>query len=89
MTMTVQEQTNEIRGALRAHIAEVLYVEPDEVGEDTAFRDLGLDSVLGVELIGTINREYGLKEEADVLYQHSTLSELTTYIAGKTAQEDS
>ena len=74
----------EVREVLRTHLAEVLYCEPGEVGDDTSFQDLGLDSVLGAEVTALINSRYGLEEEVTAIYQHPTLAQLAEYVAKRT-----
>ncbi|MFI6402541.1 acyl carrier protein [Streptomyces sp. NPDC050548] len=78
-TATAQE----VREVLRTHLAEVLYCEPEEIGDDTAFQDLGLDSVLGAEVTAVINSRYGLEEKVEALYQHPTLTDLADHVAGR------
>lgn len=73
--------TGEVREVLRTHLAEVMYCEPEEIGDDTAFEELGLDSVLGAEVTAVINSRYGLEEKAEVLYQNPTLAKLAEHVA--------
>ncbi|MER5339327.1 acyl carrier protein [Streptomyces mirabilis] len=79
MSQTVT--ADEVREVLRTHLAEVLYCEPEEIGDDTAFQDLGLDSVLGAEVTAVINSRYGLEEKVEALYQNPTLADLAEYVA--------
>ncbi|NEP57569.1 MAG: acyltransferase domain-containing protein [Symploca sp. SIO2G7] len=71
----------QLKEALKQQLADALYVEISEIEEDQKFIDLGLDSVVGVEWITTINRHYGLEIKATKLYDYPTLVELTQYIA--------
>jgi acyl carrier protein len=70
-----------VRDMLRAEIATILYVEPAQVKDSEDFAALGLDSVLGVELVDAINAEYGLAERVEAIYEHPTLADLATYVA--------
>jgi acyl carrier protein len=81
--MTMYESALGIRETLRTHLAEILYCEPAEVGENTVFQDMGLDSVLSVELISIVNASYGLRERAQAVRDHCTLSRLAHYITTK------
>lgn len=81
--MTVPVDADTIRDELRAHLANILYLEVEEIDEDATFTDLGLDSVLGVELVSLINSKYSLEERLDTVHDHSTLSLLTTYLHGR------
>jgi acyl carrier protein len=82
MTQTIT--ADEVREVLRTHLAEVLYCEPQEIADDTAFQDLGLDSVLGAEVTAVINSRYGLEEKVEALYQNPTLAELADHVARQT-----
>ena len=79
--MNIVAAQPEIHENLRVRIAEILYCQPEEVGDDATFQDLGLDSVLGADLIEHINSVYGLQEEVEAVYQKSTLAQLSTYVA--------
>ncbi|MEU3520612.1 acyl carrier protein [Streptomyces sp. NPDC006654] len=87
--MPISMKTEEVREVLRAHLAEVLYCEPEEVEDDTAFEDLGLDSVLGAELTALINSRYGLSEKVETLYQNPTLTLLAEHVAKQTEAQHS
>ncbi|RMB81415.1 acyl carrier protein [Streptomyces shenzhenensis] len=82
-TDVTPSDTSELRENLRTRIAELLYCRSEEVGDDHAFTDLGLDSVLAVELIAAINEEYGLDEEAGVVHTHPYISVLAAYLRGR------
>ena len=69
-----------VREVLREQLAEILYSELDEIGEDTNFEKMGLDSVLSVELTAFINAQYGLAEKMEVIYQNPTLNKLAQYV---------
>jgi acyl carrier protein len=83
--MTEPLNPTTVRDELRTHLADVLYVEPGEVADDASFTDLGLDSVLGVELIALINGRYGLAEMVEVVYEHDTLAKLADHVCARAA----
>ncbi len=78
-------QLEAIRSTLRSSLAQILYREPDEIVGDVAFTALGLDSILGVELIIDVNQRYGLTEKIQLLYAAPTLDELAAYLRTATA----
>ncbi len=50
---------------LRALIAEI--AEKDDVPDDVTFKDLGIDSMMGVEIVAAIERKYQVKiEDAEI-----------------------
>lgn len=57
---------------LRALISEI--AEKDEIPEDTHFKDLGIDSMMGVEIVAAIERQYKIKIEDAELQEVSTLN---------------
>jgi acyl carrier protein len=65
MTVALKEE-------LRALIAEI--AEIDEVPDDAAFKDLGIDSMMGVEIVAAIERKYQVKIEDAELAQITTLN---------------
>jgi acyl carrier protein len=87
--VTTTTGAEELREQLRELIAGVLYCDLHEVGDDTTFTDLGLDSVLIVEFVADINRRYEVHESVDVLYQHDTLAKFAGYLAGRIGEPGS
>lgn len=83
--VAVPVDADTIRDELRAHLANILYLEVDEIDGDATFTDLGLDSVLGVELVSLINSTYGLDERLDTMHEHATLNQLTSYVHARIA----
>ncbi|MEM1168619.1 MAG: beta-ketoacyl synthase N-terminal-like domain-containing protein [Cyanobacteria bacterium P01_H01_bin.35] len=71
----------QIKSTLKQKLAEALYVDLSEIEEDQQFIDLGLDSIVGVEWITTINKTYDIDIKATKLYDYPTLLDLTEYIA--------
>jgi acyl carrier protein len=57
---------------LRALIAEI--AEMDEIPDDVSFKDLGIDSMMGVEIVAAIERKYQVKIEDAELVQVTTLN---------------
>ena len=63
---------SQLKDELRKLICEIAEIE--ELPEDAAFRDLGIDSMMGVEIVAAIERQYKIKIEDSELAQVSTLS---------------
>ena len=74
-----------VLAAIRRIVADALYVEPDALDETAGFGDLGLDSILAVEVVKAINDRFGTGLEAARLYDHPTLAALAAHVAGKAA----
>lgn len=70
----------DIKRFLRASLAEALFMQENEVNDDEAFIELGLDSIVGVEWLSVVNREFELKLSISELYDYSSVSALTARI---------
>ena len=66
---------------LRALIAEI--AEKDEIPDDTHFKDLGIDSMMGVEIVAAIERKYQLKIDDSELQQVTTLNRSFELVSSK------
>jgi acyl carrier protein len=69
---------------LRAMISEI--AEIDEVPDETPFKDLGIDSMMGVEIVAAIERTYKIKIEDAELQKVSTLRSSLSLVQQKLAQ---
>jgi acyl transferase domain-containing protein/acyl carrier protein len=70
----------QIKQTLKESLATALYTDISEIEEDKKFIDLGLDSIVGVEWIATINKTYNLNIKATKLYDYPSLLDFTKYI---------
>jgi len=62
--------SDKLKGELRALIAEI--AEKEEIPDDVHFKDLGIDSMMGVEIVAAIERQYKIK------FADAELGEVTT-----------
>ena len=72
--ITVQKELVTLLSAL-------LYLEESEIDDSQTFVALGLDSILGVELVKKINKKWELSIPTSQIYRYPTISELSNYIA--------
>ncbi|WP_257624306.1 type I polyketide synthase, partial [Streptomyces griseus] len=61
---------------VRAKIADVLVMAPEEIEGGLAFADYGLDSILAVRLVHVLNEELGTDLSTDVVFDHSSADRL-------------
>ena len=54
-----------LREELRALVAEI--AEKDAIPDGATFKELGIDSMMGVEIVAAIERQYQIKIEDDEL----------------------
>ncbi|WP_103865513.1 SDR family NAD(P)-dependent oxidoreductase [Aquimarina sp. I32.4] len=66
---------------LKELFEDILHIPSNEIGEDVAFVDLGLDSISGVELIRSINNTFNVNFEAIILYDYYTINKLSGLIS--------
>ncbi|HEX8189594.1 MAG TPA: SDR family NAD(P)-dependent oxidoreductase, partial [Pyrinomonadaceae bacterium] len=82
-----------VEARLKELLAATLYLDVSDVDEETKFVDLGLDSILAVELVKQINEAFGTNLKATRLYDHSSVRELSDFLtrpaaAGANPAED-
>jgi acyl transferase domain-containing protein/acyl carrier protein len=73
------------RDVVRAHVAAVLGGSPADVGADTTFKDLGLDSLTGLELRNRLRGTTGIPLGATLVFDHPTPGAVATHLAGRVA----
>jgi acyl carrier protein len=76
-----------LKEELRALIAEI--AEKDEIPDDVAFKDLGIDSMMGVEIVAAIERKYQVKIDDAELIEVTTLNNSMALVQKKLAGEGS
>jgi polyketide synthase PksL len=76
-----------IQKRLIKSLAEALYLEPSEIDADQSFIDLGLDSIVGVEWIKTVNKDFGLELSSTKVYDYSTVNKLTAFLEKELADK--
>ncbi|MCB1769168.1 MAG: 6-methylsalicylic acid synthase, partial [Candidatus Competibacteraceae bacterium] len=70
-----------LRARLRTLLADALYLPEDAIDDETPFVEMGLDSILAVELVNRLNKELGSDFKATRLYDHGTINALANYLA--------
>lgn len=72
-----------LKEELRALISEIS--EVDEIPDDTHFKELGIDSMMGVEIVAAIERQYKIKIDDAELSEVTTLNRSFELVSGKIA----
>ena len=73
----------ELREALREIVAEI--AEIDDVPDDKPFKDLGIDSMMAIEIVAEVERRYKLKIPEQELEQIRDLSSVVNLVSSKLA----
>ena len=70
-----------LREDLRALVAEI--AEKDEIPDGATFKELGIDSMMGVEIVATVERQYQIKIDDDELAEFQDLDGAYALVAKK------
>jgi acyl carrier protein len=73
--------TDDLREKLRAIIAEVS--EVDEIPDATPFKDLGIDSMMAIEIVAEIERTYKLSVPENELQRITNLDSVYALVKEK------
>ena len=69
-----------IKSILKEMLAKKLNMKSTALDEDKRFIDLGVDSIIGIRWIRTINEKYGLSLDVTKVYSSPTLQDLSKYV---------
>jgi acyl transferase domain-containing protein/NADPH:quinone reductase-like Zn-dependent oxidoreductase/NADP-dependent 3-hydroxy acid dehydrogenase YdfG/acyl carrier protein len=78
--VTLAERTLLLEQLLRIETGRVLKLAPDRIGSNQVFGQLGIDSLMALELIRRVNAELGLALPATAVFNYPTLASLATQI---------
>ncbi|MFE0775934.1 acyl carrier protein [Streptomyces sp. NPDC058861] len=73
-----------ILDVLRERLAAILGCDARQIDPSASFPLLGVDSIIGTELVTVLNRTFGLRERAAALHDHPNLAALAAHIAVRT-----
>jgi acyl transferase domain-containing protein/enoyl-CoA hydratase/carnithine racemase/acyl carrier protein len=65
---------------LRASLADALFMQTADIDARRSFTELGLDSIVGVEWVKAINRQFGTAISATRVYDYPNVEELAAYL---------
>ena len=70
--------SDDLREKLRAIVAEVAEIE--EVPDSTPFKDLGIDSMMAIEIVADVERSYSIKIPEEQLEQVTNLDSVVKLV---------
>ena len=79
----VQQRKKLLTDYLRDAVAEVTRVDAAEIREDAGFFDLGMDSLMAVELRRRIEQGVGKEIPVTLVMDHPRLSDVADYLLGE------
>lgn len=72
--MTKSQQKDNVEQEIRGLVAEVLEVEPGDIGNNANFvKDLGMDSMMALEILAGIEKKYRITIPEDMLPKFTDL----------------
>ncbi|WP_240311953.1 SDR family NAD(P)-dependent oxidoreductase [Teredinibacter turnerae] len=78
-----------LRVELISSLAEALYLGESDIDSDVEFVELGMDSIVAVEWVSSINKKYGTEILVTSFYQYPTINKLQPYLLSKISVNDS
>jgi acyl carrier protein len=78
----------EVRAAIRKQLAKVLFLKEEAIDEDRPFVELGLDSILAVELVRFLNRTYRIELKTSRLFDCPTVAALGKRVSELSSRRD-
>src|SRR3984957_11441175 len=72
-----------LREDLRAQVTEI--AEKDEIPDGATFKELGIDSMMGVEIVAAVERQYQIKIEDDEIASFQDLEGAYALVVKKLA----
>ncbi|WP_372512688.1 SDR family NAD(P)-dependent oxidoreductase [Mycobacterium yunnanensis] len=78
----VQQRRRIVTDYLRDAVAEITMVDAGEIREDAGFFDLGMDSLMAVEMRRRIEAGVGVEIPVTVVMDHPRLSDVADYLLG-------
>ncbi|MDJ1631555.1 acyl carrier protein [Bacillus velezensis] len=61
-------------------LADVLYMDADDIDADDTFIDIGMDSITGLEWIKSVNKAYGTSLTVTKVYDYPTIRQFAAFL---------
>lgn len=81
------KKKTDIKNFLYEIIEKLTGLQSSNIGSDTSFREMGIDSISGLELIRDINYKYKTNIETIAIYDYSNIEALAEYISEHLEEE--
>ncbi|MGH8667161.1 MAG: beta-ketoacyl reductase, partial [Burkholderiales bacterium] len=83
-TFAPVERVEALKQVVKAELARVLQRRPEELDDDVGFFDMGMDSLMAVELINALREKLaGTRFSASLIQAHPSIGQLAGAIAGE------
>lgn len=87
--VTDKDKMNKVKEAICKIASIILHIPLSELDGNMSFKELGIDSISGVELIRDMNKEFGTNLETVEIYDYSCIDDMAQYIASLCQETDS
>ncbi len=88
-TAVKPRRREEVLAFLKSTLSQALYLDEASIDNDRSFVDLGLDSIVGVEWVKSINKGLGINIAATRVYDYANIDALGAYVESQLpAQEE-
>ena len=74
---------SELKDQLRAIVIEVAELDDDKVEDSAKFKDLGIDSMMAIEIVADVERQYKVKIPEDELATITDLDSVVRLVKSK------
>jgi len=78
--LPAEELQNTVVELLRAEIGEILRIAPDRIDASLSMQQMGLDSLMGVELVVAVENRFGTRLPVMALSDSPTIAKLAAWI---------
>lgn len=85
--MSSDSSLRSLKEQLRALVAEI--AEKDEIPDGASFKDLGIDSMMGVEIVAAVERQYQIKVLDEELARFKDLTSAYEMVVRKLEEKSS
>lgn len=69
-----------VSAVLTESLADVLYMDADDIDADDTFIDIGMDSITGLEWIKVVNKTYGTSLTVTKVYDYPTIRQFAAFL---------
>ncbi|WP_435693888.1 beta-ketoacyl synthase N-terminal-like domain-containing protein [Rhizobium lusitanum] len=78
--VTEQMMADHVQGIITEKLSAALEIDPDLIDYDASFADYGIDSILGAELVQSVNAILEVKLETNHLFDYGSVKKLSGHV---------
>jgi acyl carrier protein len=70
----------ELRRNVREIVLGIIEMEPDEIRDDQSFRDLGIDSLMALDILTALEKSFKIKLSEDVMRRFTNIENVSLVV---------